>query len=1109
MRVRLIALVVVVLAALVAIPIVRPDAASAAGPTGQFWFHGIGGSDDPAKAAGPPFTATFDSNAPTSPAPSTQTVSGGGAANADFAGNPLAEFWHAPDSPIKGTGIDTTMMLSWYWSTTNAAAVTQGVDVTITVFADIDFNDPTAAPKVGRTSQTFQNLGPNPVLETTPLAIKGDITRDLLIQVTTDSPSTGQGLTAVYDSLQYPSNFVLPSPIPVDTTVPAVTYTSDSPVAFAPSTVASAHFLAGEPQTTIERPIAGTPPGVLDPNRAYIDWPLSTRSQVGQLSRSTDGGDSFRLLIDPSCAARSRPTCQTGGGGDTEETVNPFTGALFFADQEALAQESLATSFDHGDTFPSQFSATAAATGVDRQWLAATPTDIMSPATPPNGPEPINAMYAYHVPNAGQYVVGVGASGTPYPPAAPQISGVGQSGQLRVDVSNGPGHGWVYQPFRTTKYKVATADGKNWLDPAAWHVNNVSDLTPEIFPWLALDTHGNAYATWVDQGLLYYSFSLIDDPANNPQATPTPGVPATKWSNPIAIRPPGLGSFVFPEIVAGDPGRVAIAFDASRAADYAGVQDDAPATTRWDTYVAIITNALAPSNTPINVHLGQVNHRIAHVGSVCTSGTTCTGDRSLLDLIDLDIDQDGRVGVTYTDNNSVMQTPDPAAARQSPFTLYAKNMSGPSLLAGKPDLTGSVALVSERSDPAGDATWPNKATGTELASLDALDASIRLDGFGNVVARIPLAQVDEAKMAADLSAFNSSGTNVPAAERLQYVVRFATDTGTVRPDGTTGDVFHLSMDFAPGSPQRFFGGKLDGNDGLLLPGTTAIGAAGYHTDDNIHATGFVDAATKTVLIQAPASDFGIGPGTKLLSVTGFTMAGPSEANEVATPNVMRTVDAAPPFDTVLFKPATGYRLVASDGGVFTFGDDNFFGSTGDRTLNQPVVAGAATPSGQGYWLVASDGGVFTFGDAGFFGSTGNIRLNKPIVGMAPTPTGLGYWLVASDGGIFAFGDATFLGSTGDKRLNQPVVAMMATPSGLGYWLVARDGGIFTFGDAGFFGSTGGKRLNQPVTGGAPTPSGRGYWLVAADGGVFTFGDAPFLGSMGAVRLTKPVFSMVP
>ncbi len=43
---------------------------------------------------------------------------------------------------------------------------------------------------------------------------------------------------------------------------------------------------------------------------------------------------------------------------------------------------------------------------------------------------------------------------------------------------------------------------------------------------------------------------------------------------------------------------------------------------------------------------------------------------------------------------------------------------------------------------------------------------------------------------------------------------------------------------------------------------------------------------------------------------------------------------------------------------------------------------AATPSGAGYWLVASDGGVFSFGDAQFFGSTGAIHLNQPIVGIA-------------------------------------------------------------------------------------------------------------------------------
>jgi hypothetical protein len=71
---------------------------------------------------------------------------------------------------------------------------------------------------------------------------------------------------------------------------------------------------------------------------------------------------------------------------------------------------------------------------------------------------------------------------------------------------------------------------------------------------------------------------------------------------------------------------------------------------------------------------------------------------------------------------------------------------------------------------------------------------------------------------------------------------------------------------------------------------------------------------------------------------------------------------------------------------------------------------ASTPDGHGYWLVASDGGIFTFGDAAFYGSTGAIRLNRPVIAMSATADGHGYWLVASDGGIFTFGDAAFYGS---------------------------------------------------------------------------------------------------
>ncbi len=55
--------------------------------------------------------------------------------------------------------------------------------------------------------------------------------------------------------------------------------------------------------------------------------------------------------------------------------------------------------------------------------------------------------------------------------------------------------------------------------------------------------------------------------------------------------------------------------------------------------------------------------------------------------------------------------------------------------------------------------------------------------------------------------------------------------------------------------------------------------------------------------------------------------------------------------------------------MFNYGDAAFEGSAGSAHLNDPLIAMAATPDGGGYWLVASDGGVYSFGDARFMGST--------------------------------------------------------------------------------------------------------------------------------------------
>ena len=72
--------------------------------------------------------------------------------------------------------------------------------------------------------------------------------------------------------------------------------------------------------------------------------------------------------------------------------------------------------------------------------------------------------------------------------------------------------------------------------------------------------------------------------------------------------------------------------------------------------------------------------------------------------------------------------------------------------------------------------------------------------------------------------------------------------------------------------------------------------------------------------------------------------------------------------------------------------------------------------------MASDGGIFAFGDAGFHGSTGSKELPSAIVGIAVTPDGKGYWLVEKNGTLFSFGNAPDRGSATGKA-GARVVAM--------------------------------------------------------------------------------------
>ncbi len=220
------------------------------------------------------------------------------------------------------------------------------------------------------------------------------------------------------------------------------------------------------------------------------------------------------------------------------------------------------------------------------------------------------------------------------------------------------------------------------------------------------------------------------------------------------------------------------------------------------------------------------------------------------------------------------------------------------------------------------------------------------------------------------------------------------------------------------------------------------------------------------------------------------------------------------------KDAGGYWLVASDGGIFTFGDAGFYGSIPGldifpagtpgnvKRLNAPIVGMVPSADGGGYFMVASDGGVFAFGDAQFEGSCPAIGgCSGAAVAVMPDGTGNGYWLVTATGHVYTFGDAASYGSPGNQGT---VTSAVRTPDGKGYWILFSSGLVAPFGDAVGYGSLSGGVAGgfNPATSVFSTSDGAGYWVATANGAVYPFGDAPNDGSMAGTHLNAPIIAAV-
>ncbi|GAA1915168.1 sialidase family protein [Nocardioides marmoribigeumensis] len=143
----------------------------------------------------------------------------------------------------------------------------------------------------------------------------------------------------------------------------------------------------------------------------------------------------------------------------------------------------------------------------------------------------------------------------------------------------------------------------------------------------------------------------------------------------------GIQNAVFPAAVAGDDDRAAVAFIGTPTGG--NYQDTAGFKGVWHLYVSTTYDGGKTWQTTDTTPNDPVQR-----GSICTGGTTCGGDRNLLDFIDATVDRTGHIEVGYADGCIDACVTDPThtsgagpADAQAAYATIARSSSGLGLFA--------------------------------------------------------------------------------------------------------------------------------------------------------------------------------------------------------------------------------------------------------------------------------------------------------------------------------------------------------------------------------------------------------------------------------------------
>ena len=405
-----------------------------------------------------------------------------------------------------------------------------------------------------------------------------------------------------------------------------------------------------------------------------------------KVMRSCDYGESWENVAGPMCAFQTN---------DPWGWVDPITDRIFSVQMQGLETSWICWSDDDGESWLGNPHDSGTTPINDHIKLATGPWTSSGYGIPGSISQTVYETAVYYCYNklAGIFCYTSFDGGATFEVGGQLVGAATWNGGLHGAITSAPdGTVYVTPRVETPTVIISKDNGLSWFERTMGE--DVGTPYPRKNSEVATDTESNAYHVWTGPGGPDENGSFDGYNGEGIYMSRSTDSGESWEQDSIRISPIDIVSYAFPQIDAGDPGRIAITYLGSEnsgelgqpnldGAAWDGNAHYANSNVSYHLYVTYSLNAL--DENPV-FHTVRATADPVQVGSICLNSGDCRdiggSNRNLLDFNDLHIDQEGRVYIAFADgcfgDCATKENPQPEDSRSRRGVMCFLT-SGPSL----------------------------------------------------------------------------------------------------------------------------------------------------------------------------------------------------------------------------------------------------------------------------------------------------------------------------------------------------------------------------------------------------------------------------------------------